>query len=191
MSLAPHQPSSRYRRMVIMGKWGEKDERSLAFSRRLLARDGRGFRLLTIITFSLQGHLSLSTENSRALSVRGSLGFLQIYKRTKVNTSSPFNKSATRQRIHLWDGLDRPWEYHLTIYCVFQNIVEISLSHLLLDNNTRYLSNKHTHWRSLSVTKSAYWWSYLKVRVAQKVKIYPPISDLTLERINLCLNAHL
>ena len=40
MSLAPHQPSSRYRRMRIRRKWGEKDERSLASSRRLLARDG-------------------------------------------------------------------------------------------------------------------------------------------------------
>jgi hypothetical protein len=55
----------------------------------------------------------------------------------------------------------QPSGYRLTIYR-FVVIVWFSkyrwniVIAFFLDNITRYLSNKHTHWKSLSVTKSAY-----------------------------------
>ena len=47
--------------------------------------------------------------------------------------------------------------------CWYHVIFKISLKycyHIFLDSITRYLSNKHTHWKSLSFTKSDYLWSY-------------------------------
>ena len=96
-----------------------------------------------------------------------------------VNQSLEKGRSGIKKSIR--EGGISPWptmrilfdDISFCNYRVFQNIVEISLCIFLTILDDIYLISTRTEIPSACI-KSAYWWSYFKIQVAQKVKIYPP-----------------
>ena len=76
-------------------------------------------------------------------------------------TSEPQFSPEWKHIISIWSKpSNQPSAYRLTIYR-YANIVSLKYRYrIFLGNITRYLSNMHKHWKSLSMTKSDYLWSY-------------------------------